>query len=255
MQDEDALSPSKLNESGDAVHICATTAVQDPLKQSCAAAFNHSETARVVERDGRWHHLAVTWTAANDGLTQIFLDGVSSHSAFLLGYSHAKSTLHMQSLHWHMCAQQHDVMMSAEVRQLLRLPEHQRRSKMLPPVRAKRRAGLLVSSAATGKTEPLQPGGALMLGNEQDCYGGCTDIGQAYNGLIDEVCVRAAVLDRSVCIEQLRSTQDVKLPALSGLGLTGAYLACRAAAGGHHHMDAAIDRAGKPQVRTSSPMA
>ena len=44
-----------------------------------------------------------------------------------------------------------------------------------------------MSSAATGKTEPLQPGGALMLGNEQDCYGGCTDIGQAYNGFMDEV--------------------------------------------------------------------
>ena len=45
-----------------------------------------------------------------------------------------------------------------------------------------------MSSAVTGKTEPLQPGGALMLGNEQDCYGGCTDIGQAYNGFIDEAC-------------------------------------------------------------------
>lgn len=27
----------------------------------------------------------------------------------------------------------------------------------------------------THKTRPLQPGGALMLGAEQDCYGGCTD--------------------------------------------------------------------------------
>jgi hypothetical protein len=35
--------------------------------------------------------------------------------------------------------------------------------------------GLLVASALTGKTKPLQPGGALMLGAEQDCYGGCTD--------------------------------------------------------------------------------
>ena len=71
-----------------------------------------------------------------------------------------------------------------------------------------------MSSAATGKTEPLQPGGALMLGNEQDCYGGCTDISQAYNGLIDEVCVRAALLDRSVCVRQLKDTQDVNMPAL-----------------------------------------
>ena len=35
--------------------------------------------------------------------------------------------------------------------------------------------GLLVASALTGKTKPLQAGGALMLGAEQDCYGGCTD--------------------------------------------------------------------------------
>ncbi len=49
---------------------------QDPREVSCAAAFNHSETARVVDRDGLgWHHLAVTWTAANNGLTQIYLDG------------------------------------------------------------------------------------------------------------------------------------------------------------------------------------
>mgnify|MGYP001810499069 CR=1 FL=1 len=35
--------------------------------------------------------------------------------------------------------------------------------------------GLLMASAITGKTKPLQQGGALMLGAEQDCYGGCTD--------------------------------------------------------------------------------
>ena len=35
--------------------------------------------------------------------------------------------------------------------------------------------GLLAASALTKKTTPLQPGGALMLGAEQDCYGGCTD--------------------------------------------------------------------------------
>ncbi len=74
-------------------NACVTVAVQDPLKRSCAAAFNHSETARVVERDGRWHHLAVTWTAANDGLTQIYLDGAPSHLAPAPGLLHAE-TLH-----------------------------------------------------------------------------------------------------------------------------------------------------------------
>ena len=45
-----------------------------------------------------------------------------------------------------------------------------------------------MSSTVTGRTDPLQPGGALMLGNEQDCYGSCTDLGQAYNGMMDEAC-------------------------------------------------------------------
>lgn len=39
----------------------------------------------------------------------------------------------------------------------------------------------------TGATEPLQSGGALMLGADQDCYAGCTDSTQAYHGLMDEV--------------------------------------------------------------------
>lgn len=39
----------------------------------------------------------------------------------------------------------------------------------------------------TNSTEPLQSGGALMLGGDQDCYGGCTDPAQAFNGLMDEV--------------------------------------------------------------------
>ena len=41
-----------------------------------------------------------------------------------------------------------------------------------PPPPTARRA------AYTGKTGPLKPGGALMLGAEQDCYGGCLDRGQ-----------------------------------------------------------------------------
>ena len=69
--------------TSDSEITAVTMAEQDPQKQSCAAAFNHSETARVVERDGRWHHLAVTWTAANNGLTQIFLDGAPDHTAQL----------------------------------------------------------------------------------------------------------------------------------------------------------------------------
>jgi hypothetical protein len=31
-----------------------------------------------VERDGAWHHLAVTWEVANNGMTRIYLDGLLS---------------------------------------------------------------------------------------------------------------------------------------------------------------------------------
>ena len=41
--------------------------------------------------------------------------------------------------------------------------------------------------AKTEKSEPLESDGAFMLGNEQDCYGGCTDSTQAFYGLMDEV--------------------------------------------------------------------
>jgi hypothetical protein len=44
-----------------------------------------------------------------------------------------------------------------------------------------------MTSVDTNKTQPLKEGGALMLGGEQDCYGGCTDRGQGFYGLMDEV--------------------------------------------------------------------
>jgi len=44
-----------------------------------------------------------------------------------------------------------------------------------------------VVQVKTDATEPLQSGGALMLGGDQDCYGSCTDPTQAFNGLMDEV--------------------------------------------------------------------
>ena len=35
----------------------------------------------------------------------------------------------------------------------------------------------------------MESDGAFMLGNEQDCYGGCTDSTQAFYGLMDEVSI------------------------------------------------------------------
>ena len=58
---------------------------QDPQRISCAAKFRKATgskddygsagTANFVRRDGAWMHIAVTWTAANDGLTTIYQNG------------------------------------------------------------------------------------------------------------------------------------------------------------------------------------
>ena len=79
--------------------LCTAAGTQDPEDLSCAAAFNHSDTARVVERDGKWHHLAVTWTTANDGLTQIFLDGAASHGIWKAGRT-CCAQQQLASAHW-----------------------------------------------------------------------------------------------------------------------------------------------------------
>lgn len=82
----------------------------DPKNESCHASYwNVSKldtTAKYVERDGQWHHLAVSWSTADEGLTKIYWDG------------------------------------------------------------------LLVASAYSHKTQPLEPGGAFMLGAEQVGLGG-----------------------------------------------------------------------------------
>ncbi len=45
----------------------------------------------------------------------------------------------------------------------------------------------MMLQAKTKKSNPLQKDGALVLGAEQDCYGGCTEEGQSFFGLMDEV--------------------------------------------------------------------
>jgi hypothetical protein len=50
----------------------------DPSRSSCMAAFNHSDKLpSFVSRDGAWHHLAVTWDGAKDGLTQVWGAGAN----------------------------------------------------------------------------------------------------------------------------------------------------------------------------------
>ena len=64
--------------------------------------------------------------------------------------------------------------------------------------------GLLRAETPLGKTEPLQPGGALMLGAEQDCYAGCTDQGQGFFGEMDEVRVWRAERSQADILKYMR---------------------------------------------------
>ncbi len=48
----------------------------DAHGESCFSKFNRSITATYVDRTTGWHHVAVTWTAAGDGLTKIYRDGL-----------------------------------------------------------------------------------------------------------------------------------------------------------------------------------
>jgi len=99
-------------------------------------------TTSFLSRTGKWHHLAVTWSVYDDGLTKIYQDG------------------------------------------------------------------LLVAKATTGKTEPLVPNGSLMLGGEQDCYGGCTDPSQGYFGFMDEVRIWGTVRNQTQIINDMRKKYD-----------------------------------------------
>jgi hypothetical protein len=77
----------------------------DPKNESCHASYRavsgSDATSSYVERDGAWHHLAVTWSVEDKGLTKVYWDG------------------------------------------------------------------LLMAMSYSGKTAPLEPGGAFMLGGEQ----------------------------------------------------------------------------------------
>ena len=43
---------------------------------SCYSKYGNQPAANILDRDGAWHHVAVTWTAANNGLTKVYKDGL-----------------------------------------------------------------------------------------------------------------------------------------------------------------------------------
>ncbi|DBA68967.1 TPA: hypothetical protein ACH3X2_013140 [Trebouxia sp. C0005] len=110
---------------------------------SCYSKYGNKPAANLLERDGSWHHVAVTWTAAHNGTTKIYKDG------------------------------------------------------------------LLMAEVKTDATEPLQSGGALMLGGDQDCYGSCTDPTQAFNGLMDEVRIWSVERSQKEIINNMRLVDGV----------------------------------------------
>lgn len=48
----------------------------DPNDISCYSKYGNRPVTSILERDGSWHHVAVTWTAANHGNTKIYKDGL-----------------------------------------------------------------------------------------------------------------------------------------------------------------------------------
>ena len=48
----------------------------DPDSVSCYSKYGNKPAADILERDGSWHHVAVTWTAAHNGTTKIYKDGL-----------------------------------------------------------------------------------------------------------------------------------------------------------------------------------
>lgn len=71
------------------------------------------------------------------------------------------------------------------------------------------RDGLLMVEVQTNKTSPLEPSGALMLGGEQDCYGGCVDAEQAYYGMMDEVRIWGVARSQSDIITGMRNSTSI----------------------------------------------
>lgn len=57
--------------------------------------------------------------------------------------------------------------------------------------------GMLMARAESGQTTPIDPGGSFVLGGEQDCYGGCFEGDQSYNGLMVSVYIEG---EKLVCL-------------------------------------------------------
>ncbi|CAG9460100.1 unnamed protein product [Pedinophyceae sp. YPF-701] len=127
-------------------HFSYLNLVPDVNQQSCRAQYGDTatvHTASLVDQEGAWKHVAVTWDADRNGTTQIFVNG------------------------------------------------------------------LRVAHAESGHTDSLPPGGSLVLGGEQDCYGGCTEEKQAFFGQLDEVRIWRTVRSQDEIWQNMRGGAGV----------------------------------------------
>lgn len=69
--------------------------------------------------------------------------------------------------------------------------------------------GLLISDVQTARTDPLPDGGAFLIGGEQDCFGGCTESGQSFYGLMDEVRLWSVERSQKEIQRHMRNGADI----------------------------------------------
>lgn len=76
----------------------------DPNNLSCYSKYGNHPVTSILERDESWHHVAVTWTAANHGNTKIYQDGLlmAEVRVLLLFHCHASPVCHC-SRDCHIC--------------------------------------------------------------------------------------------------------------------------------------------------------
>ena len=189
----------------------------DTNNVSCMSAFNRTHTANYIDRTGGWHHLAVTWTKAGNGRTRIYKDGLLMAEVPLptlltqccVYFLPWVRVIFLRSSQW---PQQEETYTHSVhvVFYVCVLFWHCH-------VEVNRWCGALFWQTASGKTKPLQSGGAFMLGGEQDCYGGCTDAGQAFYGLMDEV--GAVLCDPSPFLSACDRHQSLTAANVWGMGM------------------------------------
>ena len=68
--------------------------------------------------------------------------------------------------------------------------------------------GMKRAESETGITRPIKPGGALVLGADQDCYNGCFEKEQAYYGMMDEVRIWSKELTQTEILKNFRYSGD-----------------------------------------------